>query len=110
MVCTELPSYARLDLDVVAASGDELILRDGRRVLDLYGGHCVNTLGAGERRRECLGLTAEERSTLEVRGGGHGSSFGLVGGMSAGGRRSREMEHGHPCRYSRWRPEFGVDP
>jgi len=47
MSCKELPAYAHLDLDVVAAEGDELVLRDGRRVLDLYGGHCVNTLGAG---------------------------------------------------------------
>ena len=30
------------------AEGCELVLRDGRRVLDLYGGHCVNTLGAGD--------------------------------------------------------------
>jgi acetylornithine/succinyldiaminopimelate/putrescine aminotransferase len=48
MICRELSSYARLKLDVVAAEGDELVLRDGRRVLDLYGGHCVNTLGAGD--------------------------------------------------------------
>jgi acetylornithine/succinyldiaminopimelate/putrescine aminotransferase len=44
----ELDVYARLALDVVGAEGCELILRDGRRVLDLYGGHCVNTLGAGD--------------------------------------------------------------
>jgi acetylornithine/succinyldiaminopimelate/putrescine aminotransferase len=44
----ELDVYYRLNLDVVAAEGCELILRDGRRVLDLYGGHCVNTLGAGD--------------------------------------------------------------
>lgn len=44
----ELPSYARLPLDVVGAEGDELILADGRRILDLYGGHCVNVVGAGD--------------------------------------------------------------
>ena len=44
----EFPAYARLDLPVVAAEGCELVLADGRRVLDLYGGHCVNTLGAGD--------------------------------------------------------------
>ena len=44
----EYDAYARLPLDVVGAEGCELILRDGRRVLDLYGGHCVNTLGAGD--------------------------------------------------------------
>ena len=47
MSCREFQNYARLNLDVVGAHGDELVLRDGRRVLDLYGGHCVNTLGAG---------------------------------------------------------------
>lgn len=49
MRLTEWPAYTRLNLDVVAAEGHELVLRDGRRVLDLYGGHCVNTLGAGDR-------------------------------------------------------------
>ena len=44
----EFPAYRRLPLDVVGAQGCELLLRDGRRLLDLYGGHCVNTLGAGD--------------------------------------------------------------
>jgi len=44
----ELSAYARIDLDVVGAEGCELILADGSRVLDLYGGHCVNSLGAGD--------------------------------------------------------------
>lgn len=48
MSCNELPAYRRLPLDVVAAVGAELLLADGGRVLDLYGGHCVNTLGAGD--------------------------------------------------------------
>lgn len=47
-VLSELPSYGRLPLDVVAAEGAELILRDGSRVLDLYGGHCVGLFGAGD--------------------------------------------------------------
>lgn len=50
MSLTELPAYTRLDLDVKAAEGCELILADGSRLLDLYGGHCVNTLGAGDAR------------------------------------------------------------
>ncbi|MDP6370712.1 MAG: aminotransferase class III-fold pyridoxal phosphate-dependent enzyme [Planctomycetota bacterium] len=45
---SEYPAYKRLDLPVVGAQGSYLLLADGRRVLDLYGGHCVNTLGAGE--------------------------------------------------------------
>ena len=44
----ELDVYPRLPVPVRAASGCELVLADGRRVLDLYGGHCVNTLGAGD--------------------------------------------------------------
>jgi len=47
---TEFPAYKRLPLEVIGAEGCELILRDGRRILDLYGGHCVNTLGAGDAR------------------------------------------------------------
>lgn len=43
----EWNAYSRLPLDVVGAEGDQLVLRDGRRVLDLYGGHCVLSLGAG---------------------------------------------------------------
>ena len=53
-VLEELPSYSRLSEAVVAAEGCELHLADGRRLLDLYGGHCVNTLGAGE----CFGEIA----------------------------------------------------
>ncbi len=48
MTLIELDAYARLTTPVRAASGSELLLEDGRRVLDLYGGHCVNTLGAGD--------------------------------------------------------------
>lgn len=44
----ELPAYRRLSLEPVAAEGSWLVLADGRRVLDLYGGHCVCTLGAGD--------------------------------------------------------------
>jgi acetylornithine/succinyldiaminopimelate/putrescine aminotransferase len=44
----EIDAYQRLPIDVAGARGCELVLADGRRVLDLYGGHCVNTLGAGD--------------------------------------------------------------
>jgi acetylornithine/N-succinyldiaminopimelate aminotransferase len=49
MTLAEWNTYSRLPIDEVAAEGDELILRDGRRVLDLYGGHCVLSLGAADR-------------------------------------------------------------
>ncbi len=49
MKLREYSAYKRLPLPVSGAEGCELILEDGRRVLDLYGGHCVNTLGAGDR-------------------------------------------------------------
>ena len=45
---TEFPAYPRLPLDVVRTEGTELVLRDGRRVLDLYGGHCVNAMGGSD--------------------------------------------------------------
>jgi acetylornithine/N-succinyldiaminopimelate aminotransferase len=44
----EFPAYARLPLDPAGAAGSTLSLRDGRELLDLYGGHCVNSLGAGD--------------------------------------------------------------
>jgi len=47
MELCEVKAYQRLDLPVVGAEDCELILADGSRVLDLYGGHCVNSLGAG---------------------------------------------------------------
>ncbi len=48
MTCKELNAYARLSHGVVSTRGSRLVLEDGREVLDLYGGHCVNTLGAGD--------------------------------------------------------------
>jgi acetylornithine/succinyldiaminopimelate/putrescine aminotransferase len=41
------PVFAQYPLDVVAAGGVWLHTRDGRRVLDLYGGHAVAALGYG---------------------------------------------------------------
>jgi len=43
---SEIDVYPRLPVPVASARRCELVLADGRRVLDLYGGHCVNTLGA----------------------------------------------------------------
>src|SRR5512141_1351828 len=39
------PVYAQWPLDIVDASGVHLHTRDGRRILDLYGGHAVAALG-----------------------------------------------------------------
>ncbi|MBC8330079.1 MAG: aspartate aminotransferase family protein [Planctomycetes bacterium] len=44
----EFPAYSRLALDPVAAAGSTLATADGAGLLDLYGGHCVNSLGAGD--------------------------------------------------------------
>jgi acetylornithine/N-succinyldiaminopimelate aminotransferase len=41
------PVFAQYPLEVVAAEGVWLIARNGRRVLDLYGGHAVAALGYG---------------------------------------------------------------
>ena len=48
MSCKELEVYFRLPAPVASGHGDEITLEDGRTLLDLYGGHCVNTLGAGD--------------------------------------------------------------
>ena len=42
-----LPVYAQLDLHPVGGEGAWLILADGRRILDMYGGHAVAALGYG---------------------------------------------------------------
>lgn len=44
-----LPVFAQYALPVVSAEGVWLQTRDGRRVLDLYGGHAVAALGYGHR-------------------------------------------------------------
>jgi acetylornithine/N-succinyldiaminopimelate aminotransferase len=44
--------YAQWPLEVVAARGVHLHTRDGRRILDLYGGHAVAALGYGHPRWE----------------------------------------------------------
>ena len=44
------PVYAQFPLEVVDASGVFLNTPDGRRVLDLYGGHAVAALGYGHPR------------------------------------------------------------
>lgn len=42
-----LPVYSRLPLELVRAEGCWLYTADGRRILDLYGGHAVSPLGHG---------------------------------------------------------------
>jgi acetylornithine/N-succinyldiaminopimelate aminotransferase len=44
------PVYAQWALDIVGASGVHLHTRDGRKVLDLYGGHAVAALGYSHAR------------------------------------------------------------
>jgi acetylornithine/N-succinyldiaminopimelate aminotransferase len=45
-----LPVYPQLDLHPVGGEGAWLKLADGRRILDLYGGHAVASLGYGHPR------------------------------------------------------------
>jgi acetylornithine/N-succinyldiaminopimelate aminotransferase len=45
-----LPVYAQLDLHPIGGEGAWLQLADGRRILDLYGGHAVAALGYGHPR------------------------------------------------------------
>ena len=42
--------YAQYPLDIAGASGVHLSTRDGRQILDLYGGHAVAALGYGHPR------------------------------------------------------------
>ena len=57
------PVFAQYPLPVVGAEGVWLHTRDGRRVLDLYGGHAVAALGYGHpgwtRALERAGAHAE---------------------------------------------------
>ena len=54
----EYPAYSRLALAPVAAAGATLADADGSELLDLYGGHCVNSLGAGD---PALGAALDEQ-------------------------------------------------
>ena len=45
-----LPVYAQLALEPVGGKGAWLELADGRRILDMYGGHAVAALGYGHPR------------------------------------------------------------
>lgn len=40
-----VPVYPQLDIDPVRAAGCDIFTRDGRTILDLYGGHAVAALG-----------------------------------------------------------------
>ncbi len=59
-VSAQLPVYGQLPIEPVAGDGVWIITRDGRRILDLYGGHAVAALGHGHP-----GLTAAIRSQVE---------------------------------------------
>ncbi|NJD31763.1 MAG: aspartate aminotransferase family protein [Gammaproteobacteria bacterium] len=57
------PVYSQWPLDVVGASGVHLHTRDGRRILDLYGGHAVAALGYSHPRW-LAALEAQAKSLL----------------------------------------------
>ena len=57
------PVYAQWPLDVVDAEGVHLRTRDGRRILDLYGGHAVAALGYSHPRWRAA-LEAQAKSLL----------------------------------------------
>ncbi len=55
------PVYAQYPIEVVGADGVWLHTRDGRKVLDLYGGHAVASLGYGHKGwTEALGRQAAQ--------------------------------------------------
>jgi acetylornithine/succinyldiaminopimelate/putrescine aminotransferase len=55
------PVYAQWPIDVVDAEGVHLRTRDGRRILDLYGGHAVAALGYSHPRWRAA-LEAQSRA------------------------------------------------
>ncbi len=57
------PVYAQWPLEVTGASGVHLHTRDGRRILDLYGGHAVAALGYSHPRW-LAALEAQAKSLL----------------------------------------------
>jgi len=57
------PVYAQWPLDVVDGEGVFLRTRDGRQILDLYGGHAVAALGYGHARW-CAVLEKQSRALL----------------------------------------------
>jgi acetylornithine/N-succinyldiaminopimelate aminotransferase len=60
-----LPVYAQLDLSPVGGEGAWLIMADGRRVLDMYGGHAVAALGYGHLRLAAALRAQAERLTFQ---------------------------------------------
>ncbi len=57
------PVYAQWPLDIVGAEGVHLVTADGRRILDLYGGHAVAALGYSHPRW-LAALEAQAKSLL----------------------------------------------
>jgi acetylornithine/N-succinyldiaminopimelate aminotransferase len=57
-----LPVYGQLPFVPVAGEGCEIITADGRRILDLYGGHAVAALGYGHPA--LTAAVAEQAATL----------------------------------------------
>ncbi|MDH5176420.1 MAG: aminotransferase class III-fold pyridoxal phosphate-dependent enzyme [Gammaproteobacteria bacterium] len=57
------PVYSQWALDVVGGEGVHLLTRDGRRILDLYGGHAVAALGYSHPRL-LAALDAQARSLI----------------------------------------------
>lgn len=60
-----LPVYAQLDLHPVGGHGAWLELDDGRRVLDMYGGHAVASLGYGHPQLVAALRDQVERLTFQ---------------------------------------------
>ena len=57
---TTIPVYGQLPFVPVRAEGCDIVTDDGRRILDLYGGHAVAALGYGHQRlNESIARQAE---------------------------------------------------
>ncbi len=58
----QIPVYGQLDIEPVAGEGVWITTADGRRILDLYGGHAVAALGYGHPK--LLGAIREQADAL----------------------------------------------
>jgi len=61
---TTLPVYGQLPFVPDRAAGCHIITSDGRRILDLYGGHAVAALGYGHQRLVNLGVAPDNLSRV----------------------------------------------
>ena len=84
---TTIPVYGQLPFVPVRAAGCDIVTDDGRRILDLYGGHAVAALGyshprlseAIQRQSRELLFQSNASCTGHPRSGGRGADVDRAG-------------------------------